>query len=648
MASTGAENVLNCIRKLRAAWRAGHVAVTQSCNMDCAFCTYHSRAETHEDPSEILSQIQSLARVSTSVILTGGEPTISPHFFKYLRAAAQSGFREIIVESNGLMFSYPEFAKKFAGSPATALKCTVASHDPEIADAVTRVPGALKLALQGLKHFEQFSRKQTLSLLVPLLHENIETLDRTVAFFCSELEHIENVELVLPDAPAPGTPGIPINKLENSLCRLADLMDDATPEIVFAYCQFPAPCLFDNLESLSRLFRLGPVEQELAGCFVKPGDCSRCLIDSFCPGLHPYYATEEGLLNPDRVKPKTAGCMLAPLPQNRGSGQKHQTCVFSTTGSQTGDDFVDEALLRINYNCNERCVFCWIEPGLEQVSHEEILDCIQKIGERKVDTVAITGGEPALHPRLAEYVGLIRNTGARHICLQTNATLLGEPGRAAGLARAGLGLAMVSLHSHDPDVSDMLTGAAGGFQKTRHGIECLAAEGVFVVLSHVINAFNYRDLPRFVLFVHERVSHAPIVFSLAAPIYGAMMHRGVIPGFAQVREPLTRALDLCMEHGIAFSGLSAMCGIPPCVLGGRAGYYPDSRKIAPQENEDMIKADSCARCACDAYCFGVRKNYAEIYGLEELQPVEEWDPVLPGLDMRTREFYNAVISLNTR
>lgn len=461
MNSTTMKNVLSCIRRGQITGQASYVAVTQSCNMDCGFCTYHSRRRgVEEDPSEILSQIRNLSMVSESVVLTGGEPTISSNFFKYIRAAADFGFKEIIVESNGLMFSYPEFAQRFANSRATALRCTVMSHEPVIADTVTRVSGALNLTLRGLKELARFSQNQVISLRIPLLNENLETLDKSIAFFFEELPFLLQVELVLPDFSDSVVFMISIKKMERMLCRIPKGACAGGRVVVFAYNQFPAPCLFLDIDRVSDFFRLGPVDDVLSECFHKTEACRKCLIDSFCPGLHPYYGQGADLMNPEAIGPRDAGRMFVQWPHARAKSQDsdHPVCVFSEHQTQQENDCVDEALLRINFNCNERCLFCWIEPGLKPVRHEEILGHIREIQKRNVDTVVITGGEPTLHFRLTEYVKLIREAGPRHICLQTNATLLTDTDKAAALARAGVGLAMVSLHSHDPGVSDMLTG----------------------------------------------------------------------------------------------------------------------------------------------------------------------------------------------
>ena len=247
---------------------------------------------------------------------------------------------------------------------------------------------------------------------------------------------------------------------------------------------------------------------------------------------------------------------------------------------------------------------------------------IEKLKEYRVGTVCVTGGEPTLNPHLAEYIHELKKLDVGKICLQTNAVRLQDAGRVAELAAAGLDFAFVSLHSHDAALSDMMTGLKGAHEKTVQGILSLRQGGVMVLISHVMNTFNYQALPEFVAFVRDRLDRTPMVFLSAAPIYGAMMHRGLIPNLTRLRQPLIQALDLCYETRAPFSGLAGMCGIPLCILDGDPRWFPDMRRVPRGLNpRDMIKTQECDACSLEPCCYGLRKHYADFFGTRELKAV---------------------------
>jgi len=93
-----------------------------TCNNNCRHCVIADQREhaldmigkedlsTEEFKREIL---KSRKRGFTSIIFTGGEPTIRKDFLELLDYASFIGFR-VNIQTNGRMLYYPEFAEKVA------------------------------------------------------------------------------------------------------------------------------------------------------------------------------------------------------------------------------------------------------------------------------------------------------------------------------------------------------------------------------------------------------------------------------------------------------------------------------------------------------------------------------------------------------
>ncbi len=86
--------------------------------------------------------------------LSGGEPTIRKDFLATLRAARAIGYERIKVQSNGMMFSYPEFTRRALDAGMNEVNLLLKSLDPKIHDGLNRTPGSFAALDRGLAQLE--------------------------------------------------------------------------------------------------------------------------------------------------------------------------------------------------------------------------------------------------------------------------------------------------------------------------------------------------------------------------------------------------------------------------------------------------------------------------------------------------------------
>lgn len=620
----------------------GVIAVNTKCNLNCFFCEKTSPSGyADETPETIYRNLKLLRETSHFITFTGGEPTIDRNLAAYIKEAAGLGFKSIQLETNGLMLSYPEYAARILSSGLTHIVFMQVSRDPEISDAATRFPGGWELTCRGISAAAGARVKTAVS--IPLLKQTIAGIEQHIRFISREFPHAGDIflQLITPasngDLTAGGAgiaegaeinqefAGVSVEELEAVLPRALDAACETGIRLLFRPGDFPAPCLFRQPECIRPLFIFTPIGGKSRKNFHGIAQCKACFLKGCCPGIHQQFDPREALA---ATAPSAEFAALAlrqwPARDEQTSKRAGVENEFGMSApiKKDGGEFVEEVLIRINYNCNQRCLFCWVEPGYENISEQKVKSYIEQLRRYEIGTVCITGGEPTLNPNLIKYIKMLKTGNIRQVCLQTNAILLHREEKAAALTRAGLDFALVSLHSHCPEISDMLTGLPGSFSKTVEGISNLGKNGVLVLISHVINSFNSKDLPEFVEFAASSLERTPIVFSTAAPIYGAMMDRSIIPRLSEIKGPLTDALDLCYELRVPFSGLPAMCGVPLCLFDGNHRYYPDAKLLGPREDSpDMIKTAACSGCGMSGCCLGLRKYYADFYGADELHPI---------------------------
>ncbi|MCC6528035.1 MAG: radical SAM protein, partial [Polyangiaceae bacterium] len=97
--------------------------------------------------------------------------------------------------------------------------------------------------------------------------------------------------------------------------------------------------------------------------------------------------------------------------------------------------------LSVNRACNQSCSFCVyhgqeVEPPRMRAARA--IQGVRAAAAEGARTLVLTGAEPTLEWYLPDLVRLARDLGLREVVLETNATLLGEPGRAAELREAGV------------------------------------------------------------------------------------------------------------------------------------------------------------------------------------------------------------------
>lgn len=276
------------------------------------------------------------------------------------------------------------------------------------------------------------------------------------------------------------------------------------------------------------------------------------------------------------------------------------------------------ALIHLFRKCNQRCVFCSYpeEEGPEEAA--TLKDWLREIAAMPPGTVQISGGEPLLAGAddLCLLLAAARRLG-RRAELQTNA-LAAAGLRAEPLARlvralnAADGYFNVNFPADTAALDRKITRSPGGFKKRLAGTARLIKAGAAVRLTHVITSLNYRRLPEFAAFAVKKLKGAAwLQFSYIKGVGRA--GAGYLPGYAEVRPYLERALLLCGENGLRCE----VDHIPPCFLGG---FYRLNVDIAKMKEgrpgphlEEKAHVRACRGCRFFKVCPGPRKDYIAVH-----------------------------------
>jgi pyruvate-formate lyase-activating enzyme len=282
---------------------------------------------------------------------------------------------------------------------------------------------------------------------------------------------------------------------------------------------------------------------------------------------------------------------------------------------------VPARIVRIGFRCNQACRFCFVSTHLPAPPREVVAQAIVGIAHER-GVLVLSGGEPTLDARLAEWIALGKAEGAREIELQTNATRL-DDGRVAELVAAGLDTAFVSLHGATAATSDAITDAPDTFVRTVAGLDALARAGVRTRINFVFCTRNVAEFPAFVDLVASRWPTAAITVSFVAASTDLVPRTpDLVPRYTDVMPALVDGLARARAHGLEVGGFDSMCGIPLCLVPGPlAQFFALAELGSDAAADEFTKPAACTTCALQTRCFGLRRGYAELHGASELRPV---------------------------
>ena len=276
-------------------------------------------------------------------------------------------------------------------------------------------------------------------------------------------------------------------------------------------------------------------------------------------------------------------------------------------------------IMNITYKCANRCVFCATGDRISAALGWDKIDAILREHRAAgTDQLDIDGGEPTLHPQLADAVALARELGYRSINVTSNGRMLRDPAVAQRLLDSGITHLLISLHGATADVHDAATDAPGSYEQTVAGIDTVMA----LRPAHVDTGMN-------VTIVRCNVDHLlplaelaitkgfrKINFQFTTPFGRAW--EDIVPPLDEAARAVMEVIDRCGER-IAIHVINAQfCAFPgyeQYVSGdlqkmGRTMIFAADPRFPEQVNlyewlgAKREKREVCASCPWTTVCAG--------------------------------------------
>ena len=295
-------------------------------------------------------------------------------------------------------------------------------------------------------------------------------------------------------------------------------------------------------------------------------------------------------------------------------------------------DYADVLVdVMIGYACNVQCDYCSItdEMRQESMSTASILAQLADARARGATKVSFGGGEPTIRRGLLPLVRWCRDRGYRSIKVASNALMYSYRSFAEEASDAGVNQFHISLMAHTPELYANIMGRADALALVTQGMRNVVALGHKPVGELIIKNDTWMHLAD---IVEHWAGLGIETFNLWLVSLSDRNKENLasLPRVSAMREGICAAFERGKRVGVTVRSRH----IPRCMLPGYEAHIADLRDdkvlvVTPRTSfalwESKISpntyAEKCDGCEFQhGACLGVRRDYLERYGDEELRP----------------------------
>jgi MoaA/NifB/PqqE/SkfB family radical SAM enzyme len=599
--------------------RSELVVTHETCNQRCGHCTERRPLDDRAwvQTRAVLGRVRAaVAAGARELVLTGGEPGMRADLAALVAAARQDGVERVVLETNATLIDGTRAAAlRAAGLDLARVNLTAWG---DALDAVTQDPGGWTRTVRGVDALLAAGVAVEVSAVVvratlatlPLLPASL------VGRFGAALQGLVlRVPVRSPDEAALVPYGEAARAIEGVALegRRAGLAVRLSPESGLPPCVFARPAGVAHLYALTAGLSARPDHQHFEAC-------AGCAVRDRCPGFARESVRRFGAPTITPVTEERLRRRLSVI--SSVSDQVARELVQPNRATPRGGATVEEDLVRVIFHCNQACRFCFVSTHLPTAEDAEVRCAIARAGAAG-RWITLTGGEPTLHPRLAEFVALARASSPQPVGLQTNAVRLADPARVEALVAAGLRRVQVSLHAGDAALSDAITEAPGTFEETVRGLDVLHAQpSLSVSILCVVTRRNHLGLVDLVRLIASRWPRTELGLAFVAPSSDLVPRdRDLIPRYGEVVPSMEAAAREARARGVSCAGFASMCGVPLCLVSAESREEFLDEIPEGYDGGEFVHPPACGGCDLRGRCYGVRRGYLDLYGDEELRPV---------------------------
>jgi MoaA/NifB/PqqE/SkfB family radical SAM enzyme len=614
------------------------VRMGYTCSNKCIHCFVADKRDVKDlTTDEVKDQI---SQVKAQVItFTGGEPSERDDLLELLKYSKRRNSLND-VQTNGIKFSDSKYLDELEQYIDYALM-PIHSKDYEISDAITKRPGSAEKIWEGFKNLSNSTIIMATQTVINKF--NYQSILDTFNLI-QEINPGVLMNLTFPHPRGAANSIDVVPRLSDVREVIQEVLKKHKNHIATHY--IPKCYLYPyqnevhitddedgtekpGIEYIENSWKKTDYGEINATSRIKCHNCKECIFNDECLGVSIEYAKLYTDFFKD-LKPITPFLVSKKKLEFSNIPQNKIDAILSRNPGFTGHD--TSYILRTGYSCNNRCIHCFVEDrkAIDNLSTEEVKTEIDVIKE---PIVIVTGGEPTMRKDLQEILLYCKQ---KHLFveLQTNGVKLSNKDYLKTVAPFFDSL-FLPIHSSDNKIFDSITQVEKSFEQTIQAMKnAMEYEHIFIVTETVINKLNYKTLLSTLDMIQSINPGCTMAIACPHPV-GAAFSRNVTPMFSEITDYLQPALK-------KYAYLMHTHYIPRCYL------YPYHEIVQNMEKRDngtvykpgidyldgkwkrfdygkfhegsRVKCDKCKNCIFDKECYGVWKEYGELYDLD-LHPI---------------------------
>jgi len=288
------------------------------------------------------------------------------------------------------------------------------------------------------------------------------------------------------------------------------------------------------------------------------------------------------------------------------------------------DPAIDSVTVALNYRCQNRCTFCFIEreldlklPDTDLTFLDRVLDENRRRG-KLYRRIIYSGAECTLREDLPDLAHRALTRGGFEVVqIQTNGRKLSDERYLWKLLAAGISEYFVSVHAGTPELDAELTRAPKNFDEMRRGLGNVRKVGARLMSNTAVTRRNHQHLDDLATFLIEQ--EVPECHFWAFIEYGDIdqegehvAHTASVPYLLEA----TRRLEQAGRKVV-------ISWFPECMLSDMRHALDNHRATLLIHDEFAQRSNQHGGFTCphqqecprfDKSCVGLHERYVEVYG----------------------------------
>ena len=276
------------------------IKISYQCNNNCVFCLNQDKRSFDNTITNIKNAVASFAeKGGTRLIISGGEPLISRHFFDLLYFAKWQGITSFIIQTNGRMLSYESMVLKLL-KEFTPITFLVSLHFPnnKLYKKYSQSDG-FNQTVKGIKNLVKHNCLFTTNTVV--MKPNLYHL-KEIVYLLKEIGVSHQAQYRFIDGKNMLNEYKKFVPRYNECVPIIQEVIEENPDINFCLREFPICILGEKLKDKIAPFidsdRLNfNIKNELIATkiiegsqFIFPEQCAKCVYgEGTCPGIRKEY-----------------------------------------------------------------------------------------------------------------------------------------------------------------------------------------------------------------------------------------------------------------------------------------------------------------------------------------------------------------------